>query len=99
MSVTFRVWCPTGGNKIRGDLEFDLEDFFGAAGWVSGGGGWPGGFDVDVETAEDAGWEARIPQLKRFLWESGYPEGIYIEVFPPDWEEGQAVPKFLVFGE
>jgi len=99
MSVTFRVWCPSNGNKIRGDLEFDLEDFFGAAGMISGGGGWPGGFDVDVDVAEEMGWEARVAPLKQFLRESDYPMGIYIEVFSPDWEEGQAVPKFNVFGE
>ena len=99
MSVTFRVWCPHGGDKIRGDLECDLEDFFGAEGEVAGGGGWPGGFDVDMELAADEGWKAWVPRLGRMLRELGYPLGTSIEVFPPDWEEGQAVPCFQVFGE
>jgi hypothetical protein len=100
MSVTFRIWCPHSRDKIRGDLEFDAESFFAPDdGLFAGAGGWEKGFDVEIELADEARWEERVPRLKQFLKDAGYPQGTYIEVFPPDWDEGDEVPYFEVFGE
>jgi hypothetical protein len=49
VSVTYRIFCPHSGAKIRGDLEHDGEVFFGPDARFAAAGGWETGFDVEFE--------------------------------------------------
>lgn len=55
------------------------------------------GFDVEFERDDGDEWRPWVEQLRPFLHESGYPIGTYIEVFPPEWNEGDELPDFPVF--
>jgi hypothetical protein len=97
VDVTDRIFCPHSGDTIRGDLEFDGEEFFGPDAHLCGAGGWDGGFDVEFEREDGAAWPEVVQQLQQFLRGAGYPPGTYIELFPPEWREGADVPDFPVF--
>lgn len=93
MPTDVYIYCPSGEEgAIRGDLEYDLEDFFGAAARFSGGGGVPG-FNLDFELADGEDVEAWVVRLRDFLIQANARPSTFFEVFPDGWEPGQAEPN------
>jgi hypothetical protein len=100
VGAEIHIYCPTGqGGAARGDLEYDLEGFLGTAGGITGGGSGAEGFNIDLELAEGADWEQWIPRLRAFLREQDVRPGTWFNVFPPDWEPGNAYCKVEVYGD
>ena len=99
MGAKIHIYCPNGGpGAARGDLEFDLEEFFGAAARIAGGGSGVQGYNIDLELAEDADWEQWVARLPAFLRQQEVRPGTWFNVFPPDWEPGDPRRRVEVYG-
>jgi hypothetical protein len=93
------IYCPSGEEgAARGDLEYDLENFLGSAGEITGGGAGTKGYNIDIALADGEDLEQWISRLKGFLQLAGVRKSTFFEVFPPDWEPGMEWRRFEVFG-
>jgi hypothetical protein len=99
MATVIYIYSTRSLKEPRGGLEDDLEDAFGDVLEVTGGGGGIRGWNIDLELADDETLEHVLPRLVRFLREWGVPEDTYLNIYPPDWEEGQEPRRVDVFSE
>lgn len=100
MPADIYVYCPAGEEEglIRGDLEYELEEFFGEAALVSGGGGGLMGFHIDFELADGQDVDAWVERLKVFLVQVGVRPSTFFTVYPDGWEPGTPWRRVEVFG-
>src|SRR5262245_28893058 len=89
MGANIYIYCPSGEEgAIRGELEDDVEAFFGdAAEFVGALGGVPG-FNLDFELADGEDVEAWVVRLRDFLKEANARPSTFFDVFPEGWEPG-----------
>ena len=100
MPTDIYVYCPAGEEgPIRGDLEWELEEFFGTAAFMSGGGGGLMGFNLDFELADGEDVELWTDRLKSFLAGIGVRPSTFFTVFPDGWEPGMPWRRVEVFGQ
>ena len=98
MSVEIHIYCPRGKSGVaRGDLEFDLEEFLGTAGEITGGGSGIEGFNIDLALAEGENWESWVARIRDFLRQQKVRPGTYFNVFPPDWTPGMEHRRVEVY--
>jgi hypothetical protein len=83
---------------IRGDLEIEVEDFFGSAAKYIGGGGGEAGYNIDYELAKGEDVETWVARLRDLLRSAGAGSGTFFEVYPDGWEPGMAWRRVEVFG-
>ena len=91
MATDIYIYCPSGEEgAIRGDLEDDVEEFFGDAARFSGAGSGVMGFNLDFELAAGEDVESWVVRLRDFLIQANARPSTFFEVFPDGWEPGQA---------
>jgi hypothetical protein len=88
-----------GEGTIRGNLEWDLEEFFGEAVVSTGGCGGKGGFTLDFELAEGEDMDSWATRLREYLQHRpNTGRSTYFDVLPDGWAPGQAKRRVEVFG-
>lgn len=88
-----------GEGTIRGNLEWDLEEFFGEAVVSTGGSGGIGGFTLDFELAEGEDLDEWVTRLREYLRQRpNTGRKTYFDVLPDGWEPGKAKRRVEVFG-
>ena len=97
MGAEIYIYSARHMQESRTSLEDDLEDEFERFLAVTGGGGGVGGWNIDIELASDVNLDDVLPKIVRFLREWGVPEDTYLDIYPPDWEEGEAPRRVDVF--
>ena len=91
MPTDIYIYCLSGEEgAIRGDLEYDVEEFFGAAARFSGARGGVPGFNLDFELADGEDVEAWVVRLRNFLKQENARPSTFFEVFPDGWKPAQA---------
>jgi hypothetical protein len=99
VAANIYVYCPSGMDGLsRCDLEEKLETFFGEAAEVTGAGSGQMGFNLDYELADGENHDTWAERLKAFLARIGVRPGTVFEVFPDQWEPGQAWRRVEVSG-
>jgi hypothetical protein len=99
MPTSVYIFCPSGEEGAsRGVLEDELEEFFGAAAELSGGGGGVKGFNIDFELADGEDVDEWVSRLRQFLVQLRVRRGTRIQVFPDGWEHGMSWRRVEVFG-
>lgn len=83
MAVNIYVYCPSdAGGPSRGDLEEELEAFFGGAAEDCGAGAGLGMFNLDYELSDGEDPHAWADRLKPFLAGLGVAPGLCSTCFP-----------------
>lgn len=92
MATDIYVYCPACDEEsFRGDLEYDLEEFFGTAAANIGAGGGVDGFNLDYALRAGEDVEAWVARLRQFLAASEVAgPSTFFEVFPDGYKEGIA---------
>src|SRR5262249_56345904 len=99
MATDIFIYCPSGDEgAIRGDLEYDLEGFFGQAAICTGGGGGVDGFNLDYELCDGQDVDSWVARLREFLKQAGAGRRTFFEVYPEEWEPGMVWRRVEVFG-
>jgi hypothetical protein len=99
MVTDIYIYCPSGeAGACRGDLEYEVEEFFGSAARFSGAGSGERGFNLDFELADGEDVESWVVRLREFLQRADARPGTFFEVFPEDWEPGMAWRRVEVYG-
>ena len=99
MAANIYVYCPPGADGLpRGELEAELEEFFGGAAEDCGAGSGIKGFNLDYELAEGEDPNAWADRLKPFLAGLGVRPGTFFTVYPDGWVTGMAWRRVEVFG-
>jgi hypothetical protein len=100
VAANIYVYCPVGKAGLsRGELEHELEVFFGTAAEDCGGGSGIKGFNLDYVLVEDEDPQVWADRLKPFLAGLGVRPGTFFSVHPDGWEPGMAWRRVEVFGE
>ena len=98
MGADIYIYCPSGApGAARGDLEYDVEEFIGDAGEVTGGGSGVQGFNIDLQLNDDQDLEHWVIRLRDFLRQQGARRGTYFTVYPPDWHPNMAQRRVEVY--
>jgi len=91
------VW---GHGAIRGNLEWDLEEFFGGAASQCGGSSGTEGFNLDFELAEGENLDHWVSRLREYLQQRPKTGRLtYFDALPEDWAPGKPKRRVQVFGE
>lgn len=100
MGTEIYIYCPSGEEgAIRGDLEDEVEGFFGNAAMLTGAGGGLQGFNLDFELAEDQDVDVWVARLRDFLKQANARPSTFFDVYPEDWKPGMPWRRVHVFGE
>jgi hypothetical protein len=91
MPAEIFIPCPSGEEgAIRGDLEYDVEEFFGTVARFNGGGGVPGvNLDLELVAGEDV--ETWVVHLQDFLKQVNARPNTLFEIFPLGGRVGPCV--------
>ncbi|QDT47600.1 hypothetical protein Pan258_16360 [Symmachiella dynata] len=95
-TTSIYIYSKSPAPVDRYELEEDLQDFLGDDGMVSGGGAGDTGWNIDLEV-ESASAEDVIQRLIPFLKEKQVGSDTHLDVFPPDWKEGDEKRRVNVF--
>jgi hypothetical protein len=98
MVPEIHIYSTLALGQSRGDLEDDIQDYFGKSVEVTGGGHGRDGWNVDLALLdEDADVHRFANNLVEFLQKWGAPGDTYLKVFKSDWKEGQEPVRLDVF--
>src|SRR5262245_18418428 len=100
MATVIFIYWPAGdeGGAIRGDLEYDVEEFFGEAAESTEGGGGVDGFHLDFVLCAGQDVDSWVTRLREFLKQAGAGPRTFFEVYAEDWKPGMAWRRVEVFG-
>jgi hypothetical protein len=99
MATDIFNYCPSGdAGAIRGDLEYDLEGFFGEAASCTGGGGRVDGFNLDFELCDGQDEDSWVTRLREFLKRAGAGRRTFFDVYPKEGKPRMAWRRVEVFG-
>jgi hypothetical protein len=99
MGACIYIYCPTGEQgAMRGDLEDEVEEFFGGAAECVGGGSGVQGFNLDFELADGQDVESWVIGLREFLQQANARPSTFFEVFPENWKPGMAWRRIDLIG-
>lgn len=100
MATDIYIYFPTGKEGAgRGELQDDIEDFFGNAAEDVGAGSGIKGSNLDYELADGEDVEQWVTRLREFLRERGAKPGTWISVYPDGWQPGDPHRRVEVFGK
>ena len=102
MAMSIYICFPDGEHghegPIRGDMEWDLEEFFGPAADSIGGSAGKASYTLDYDLVDGEDVEAWTLRLQAFLQEKGVGSKTFFDLFLDTWVQGQPWRRIEVYG-